>query len=194
MGVSEFDWLSDEEVGFHPAIEKGRTLALPVKRLRRPTELIKADKALSVQQRMFRDCILNTRSYKEAIDLFDKSYSTVDRTTAWRWRKLPKFVKALELGYQYMAECAGVTREKFLVQLEQIRDTAMTPRPILYRGEPTGFEEYDPASALKALDQQAKLAGFYGEEKTQVAVNLQIDFGSYGTDADIIEGEVVEAD
>ena len=158
---------------------------------RKPQKLIKAERALTPAQRIYLKCVVWTNSIHEANQKFRETGYDPDHSTLWRWRQSAKFKTALEHLYNHVCELHGISRESLIHRLEQIRDQAMTPTPILYRGKLTGFDEWQPTPALKAIETQAKLLGMYQEEKSNVSVDLKIDFGSYG---DTIDGEVVEQD
>jgi hypothetical protein len=69
----------------------------------------------------------------------------------------------------------------------------MELKPELFKGSPTGFFKRDLGHALTDLDQRNKMLGLYGDEKPDVAINLNIDFGAYG-DGAVIEGELADVD
>lgn len=187
----EFDWLEgheDKPIAVRPAGTVEQQVPTE-KRQKRPAALVRADRKLSLQQRVYRDCVVSTGSIREANERYRESGLEPSSAEALRrWRKKPEFVKAKQLAEEYLGQCLGVTRDGLVHRLEQIRDKAMEPVPKLWKGRPTGYTEYDPNSALKAIEQTAKLAGLYGEEQKAATFTLRLDFGSYG-DPEPIDGE-----
>jgi hypothetical protein len=69
-----------------------------------------------------------------------------------RWFQRPDFQLALGLMKRVYLDAAGLDPESVMLKAGKVYETAMTPQPILYMGEPTGFEEVDLSSAMRSVE------------------------------------------
>lgn len=186
--MSEFDWIDDsvEVKALAPVSASARK-----KKRTRSEELILAERALMPAQRAFLYLLIETPTMAAAHRrLRDAGYS-FDRSTLWRWRKSYKFAHALELAKNYALEQLGVNQGKILLDAEKIKELALEPTPVLWRGKPTGYHERELGTALQALELQRKAAGIGGDSAQAVQVNVDIDF-SGRVEHPLIEGEFIE--
>jgi hypothetical protein len=149
---------------------------------------------LPVQQRVAIRAMMSTSNKAEALRLLKKHGVEITRMTLDRWLKRTDFKEAL-----FRAECAvarNVSKENVLRKTEALLEEAMTPKPILYKGEHTGFEEVELGTATRLVELQGKAAGLFNDEhQTKVAVMVDIDFSGRKdapVDAQVIDGELVE--
>lgn len=187
----EFDWLETDEKMEAPAAQP--LAPLKPKRKRRPAELVKAEKALTPAQRYYVRCILESETLQRANRAFYDSGYKCDRVTLYRWRMHPKFIKALKLSQDYLFESLGLDKSKVMLDAEKLKQLALTPRPILHKGEYTGFDEIELGAALRALELQAKGVGIGNEDKQRVVVAIDIDFSGRRDDVGVtIDGELAD--
>lgn len=180
-------WLDgDEELVNVKAITEAAQRV--VKRTETQEAYIRAKRQLPPAHRILLEALLVCPSISEAYDVASEMLNRrFERTTFYRWRQNGSFKLAMELAQRALLEShEAFTREGATHRNEQVYQAAMEPKPVLYKGEPTGFFQRDLGHALTALDQRNKMLGLYKDEQRDVAVNLNIDFGSYG---ETIEGE-----
>lgn len=194
--MSDFDWLDGEQEGakeiVDAALDKVAPAPIKPRRKRRPAELIKAEKSLTPAQRYFARCLLESETIQQAQDAFRRSGYRVNRTTLYRWRKQPKFIKVLHLMQNYLFESLGIDKAKVMLDAEKIKENALTPRPILYKGEETGYDEIELGAALRALELQAKGIGIGTQESQRVVVAIDIDFTGRKEEPVDAEFEVID--
>lgn len=182
---SDLDWL--DEPPALPVKDKRTVKVAARKPKKRPPELIKAERALTMQQRLYLRWILETNTLAEADRRMKQAGYPADRSTLWRWRNKPEFIEALELMRDWQFKAAGFSKNKVLLDAEKIKEMALTPKPVLYKGEATGYDEVDLGAALRAAELQGKGLGLMDREQHGVVVNVDIDFS--GRADVIIEGE-----
>lgn len=199
---SDFDWLGSDDVDFSGPVVESKTVvakdpgkAIMQKRRRRPAELVRAERKLTPIQRFYARMLVETETITAAERrMVDAGYRT-DRSTYYRWRKLPMFVEAVHLMQDYLFECLGISKERVLNDAEKIKQMALTPQVILHQGKDTGFKEVQLGSALRALELQGKGVGLNDSGINRVEVNIDIDFSGrvdgidVKEDPDVIEGE-----
>lgn len=196
----EFDWLDDapaEKPADSRSAVTNADLAIATvsaerraKRVRRPSALVKAESAITSPQRYYLRCLIESETLKQANRAFHDSGYKYSRTTLHRWRQNPKFIKALHLAQDYAFEALGINRNKVLLDAEKMKELALTPRPVLYKGAYTGFDEIEIGAALRALELQAKGVGIGDGDKQRVVVAIDIDFSGRRDDVGVtIDGE-----
>ncbi len=199
---SEFDWLGNTDVDFSgPVTEPKKAVvvdpgkAVMAKRKRRPVELVRAERKLTPIQRFYARMLVETETIAAAERrMVDAGYKT-DRSTYYRWRKLPTFVEVVHLTQNYLFECLGISKERIMNDAEKIKQIALTPVAILHQGKDTGHKEVSLGTALRALELQGKGVGLNDSSINRVEVNIDIDFSGrvdgidVKEDPDIIEGE-----
>jgi hypothetical protein len=180
-------WL-DEDPEVQQVVAKTKTEL--VERTTTEKAYTAAKQRLTPLRRILLETTLVCPTVKEANDVFaDLSGKRYSRTTLHHWRKRTDFKLALELGQRAMMQSSeAFTKEGVMRRNEQIYQSAMEPK-----ADKNGFVSRELGHALTALDQRSKMLGLYGDEKPDVAINLNIDFGAYG-DGAVIEGELADVD
>ncbi len=190
----DFSWMDEEPVrstveSILPAI-----LKTPVnKKKKRPVALVRAERKLSVPQRFYLRLLCECETIAAADILFWNAGYVANRTTLYRWRlKTPRFVEAKHLMEEYIFACSGFSKEKILNDAEKIKEIALTPKPVLYKGRATQFKEVELGAALRALELQGKGIGLNDSETQRMQVNIDIDFSgriANKPEITVIEGE-----
>jgi hypothetical protein len=161
---------------------------------------VKAASALSYAQRLTIEALLHCLTKKDAIARLKAASIEVDDKVLSRWLKNTQFQEALQARSDQIA--ARVTKNSVLLNAQKIMEEALTPKPILHRGEATGFEEIQLGSALAANEQVGKILGaFNKDESGKQIVVIDIDFSGGNRPvqehvvggAPVIEGEFTEA-
>lgn len=104
---------------------------------------------------------------KRGIDLPDSSAVT-------RWFGRPDFKLALDLMKKLYLDTAGLDPDSVMLKAGRIHDEAMTPKPILYMGEPTGFEEIDLSSAMRSVEFLGKVHKMTTGDEAGTRVTLHV--------------------
>lgn len=160
------------------------------KREQRPVELIRAERKLPPAMRMYLRFVLESVTLAEAARKMHDAGFHFERTTLHRWRRRPDFIKAQELGNEYILKVVGINKARTLLDSEKVKQLALTPQPILYKGKRTGEVEVDLGAAMRAIEFQGKAVGIGNEEQRRVQVAIDIDF-SGRDEKPTIEGEVL---
>lgn len=192
----DFDWLDAET----PSTSKKITEKKNPKKItsngkdRRPRDLIVAERALRPEQRLYARFLVETRIEGEAEQKMQLMGYGFRDDVFYGWRRQPKFIRALNLLKQYTYESLAITREHVLLETENVRREAMTPKPILFKGEETGHEEIQLGAAMRALELQGKAVGLADPQNQGQVVNINIDFSGRSDDEPAIEGDFVNVD
>ena len=195
MTSSETDWLDAEPA---PAPQKpaakaeARTPRRATKKGKRPVALVRALRALTQEKRYFLQMLLESMTYREAEDRFiNAGYPKRDRATFWRWRQEPVFAEALGHAYEYQLQVSQLSKARLVSDAEKVKQIALEPKPILYKGRKTKHKEVDLGAAMRAVEFQGKAIGITDPDQRGVKVNIDIDF-SGRAEGVTIEGEVEE--
>jgi hypothetical protein len=93
----------------------------------------------------------------------------------------------------------NITKDGVIAKTQAVIEHSMTPKPILYKGKATGFEEVDVGAAIRALELQGKATGAWSDAQEKVAVSIDIDFSGRPVQLvdkppplEMIDGELVE--
>lgn len=202
---SDFDWLEAGDIDFSGPVKESKVAiankdpgkAIIRKRNKRPAELVLVERKLTPPQRFYARMVVETETYAAAERrMLDAGYK-FNRVTLYRWRQMPHLISAVHLGQNYLFERLGISKERIMSDAEKIKQIALTPQPILYKGKTTGYEEVQLSPALRALELMGKGVGLNEGERQRVQVNIDIDFSGRvdgvdvdtDTKANIIEGE-----
>lgn len=200
---NDFDWLGSGDVDFSGPVKESKIeianrdpgKAIMRKRKQRPKALVRAERKLTPVQRFYAKMLVETETIAAAERrMADAGYRT-DRSTYYRWRKMPVFVEAVHLMQDYLFDCLGISKQRILTDAEKIKQIALTPTAILHQGMDTGHTEVQLGTALRALELQGKGIGLSDSVINRVQVNIDIDFSGRvdGIDvkegSDLIEGE-----
>lgn len=148
-------------------------------RSQKKRELILATKALPLHQRLWLKA-LEANSYTDSIahGALMRQGFTYPLSTVRNWKGHVRFKKALDLSMSLAVD--DLSKDKILLNTQRVIDIALTPKPILYKGYETGYEEYDPTSALtglRMLGQHQKLWNENDASRVTLEIEL-IDFAS----------------
>ena len=181
--MSETDWIYDTS---KTAVAKKPRRAA---RTHRPKELILAERDLSLEQRYYLRMLTESTTFAEAERrMAAAGYTERVRETYWRWRQNPKFAVALGLTQDWVFQCSSISKSRLMLDAEQIKQEALTPKDILYKGEATGHKELELGTALRAVEFQGKGLGITDPDQRGVKVNIDIDFSGRAAGL-TIEGE-----
>lgn len=97
-----------------------------------------------------------------------------DSSAVTRWFHKPDFRIALDLMKKVYLDTAGIDPAGVLLKATQVYEKSMAPKPILYKGEPTGYEEYDPANAMRAVEFLGKVNRMTSGDEAGTRVTLNI--------------------
>jgi len=187
----EFNWLeSDGETEDVPG--KGIKVPKTHSKRNRPRELILAERKLDPLKRAYARFIVDAESIDQADKwLCEFAGRNYNRVTLYRWRRDDDFATAVRLMQDRVYDQTGINKARLLNDAEKIKQNALTPRPVLFKGEATGFEEQELGVAMRALEFQGKAVGINDNEGARVLVNVDIDFSGRADmpQATVIEGE-----
>jgi len=187
LDLDDFDWL-DAPTEKKAVVEKPKKPRRP----RRPAALIRAERQLSLKERFYLKLLIENTSVVAANKQMRAAGYTDPSHRFSRMKKKPVFAEALQLAQDYQVKCLGLNKEKILLDAEKIKEAALRPQPILYKGRDTGFKQQELGAALRAIELQSKaVPGFRDDEGQKVQVNIDIDFsGRPDVPSDnVIEGE-----
>lgn len=191
MDDEEFNWLeSDGETEDVPG--KGIKVPKTHSKRNRPRELILAERKLDPLKRAYARFIVDAESIDQADKwLCEFAGRNYNRVTLYRWRRDDDFATAVRLMQDRVYDQTGINKARLLNDAEKIKQNALTPRPVLFKGEATGFEEQELGVAMRALEFQGKAVGINDNEGARVLVNVDIDFSGRADmpQATVIEGE-----
>lgn len=103
-----------------------------------------------------------------------RGISLPDGSVITRWFQRPDFKLALDLMKKLYLDTAGLDPDSVLLKAGRIHDEAMTPKPILYMGEPTGFEEMDLSSAMRSVEFLGKVHKMTTGDEAGTRVTLHV--------------------
>jgi len=159
------------------------------KKSKREPALVVAERKLKPTQRFYARALLECDSYAHAERVMKLAGYPCERTTLYRWRCHPDFVKAFKLMQAEKVESLVVNKDKILSDAEKAKEIALNPKAILYKGVPTGHEEVNVGAYIRALELQGKAIGVGQDEGQKVQVNIDIDYsGRVEGSADVIDG------
>jgi hypothetical protein len=169
---------------------KRKSLLTKAQRAERAS-VAEAFRDLTFVQRVAVDALLSSPTRAGAVRRLQANGVEVDDKQIVTWMKQPRFHAALQARADQLA--ARVTKSSVIVNAKNLFEEAMTPKPILFKGDDTGFQEVELGAALQANEQMAKAIGaFVPEVSGKTVVVLDIDFSGrknpvqeiYAEDAD----------
>lgn len=138
--------------------------------------LVAAMRAITPVQRAYLrayiQCGCNRPAATRAIN--KRGISLPDGSTVTRWFARPEFKLALDLMKKLYLDTAGLDPDSVLIKAGRIHDEAMTPQPILYMGEPTGFEQVDLSSAMRSVEFLGKVHKMTTGDEAGTRVTLHV--------------------
>lgn len=174
---SDDDWLdapNEKPAGNTlPALPLGtRELAAAATAQERRAQFVSAWESLPEQQRVFlntwRECRFNTR--KTLRVLAGTSFGTA-KSTVYNWGANDAF----ELVRNALRDASVeeiLSRANLAARHDDIVEEALTPKPILYQGEHTGFEEIELGTAAKANETLLRLGGHLKDKDLEINVGI----------------------
>lgn len=134
-----------------------------------------ARRGLTVHQRLAVHALVMSTTTGEALKLLQSKGVAVDRTTLNRWFRGADFRAAVKAAEEAVA--VSITKHSVLRKTETLLEEAMKPRPILHKGEDTGFKEIELGTATRLVELQGKAAGLFQDESAmKIAVLVDVDF------------------
>lgn len=91
----------------------------------------------------------------------------IKKTAPTRWYNTSEIYAFVYDAMKARARAAVVDKDKLVLDAEFIRQQAMKPKPILYKGEATGFFENKPDTALRAVELLMKTQKMLGNDQEQ---------------------------
>jgi hypothetical protein len=168
--VSDDEWPSeDSSLGTTAPVLSATALQITD-----PTERIRAFESawekLSDAQKVWLTAFRQTNFHKrKALGLLGDR--APDQSTIFRWRSNEHFA-FLEKALKADLVKDVLERDRLVIRTDNIVEDALERKPILYMGQPTGFFENDPGTALKGNEQLLKLGGHLKEDVQQGGFTL----------------------
>jgi len=121
--------------------------------------LVKALQALNWRQRQWLQAFVEGGCTKRGAKkiLQDRLIDPPGDVTTARWQHRLDYNTALTLLKAHRAEQAGLDRDAIIIRTGEVLEDALTPKPILYMGEPTGYEEINGNVAMRAIEFAGKV-------------------------------------
>lgn len=142
-------------------------------------------------QRAAVEALMTTVSRADALSVLRQAGYEVNPRQLARWQKQRPFQAALEAREEELAKT--ISKNSVVKNANALLEVAMRPKPILYKGKHTGFEDVNVGAALTANEQLGKIAGaFVKDEAARVAVVIDIDFS--GRKEPVVEMPAIEAE
>ena len=138
--------------------------------------LVAAMRALRPVQRAYLRAYIQAGCNRPAAtrSINKRGISLPDGSVITRWFQRPDFKLALDLMKKLYLDTAGLDPDSVLLKAGRIHDVAMTPQPILYMGEPTGFEEVDLSSAMRSVEFLGKVHKMTTGDEAGTRVTLHV--------------------
>lgn len=161
------DWLDtgeDQQVATLPV-----QVPLPADYAERVALATQCWQQLSETQQIFlnaiRDARLNLRKASRI--------SGVSRSRHNEWMTIPAYSTVFSIWRVNASEDA-VNKDRLLARQDDIVETLLEPKPILYQGEHTGFEEVQASSAAKANETLMRSAGLLKDKDIEINVGVSV--------------------
>ena len=149
-------------------------LDLPPKQGNLVAALRKLSPAQRVYIRAFLEGGATKGGAKRVLRDWNKLHVLPNDSTVSRWQNNEKYLTAMSLLRNHYAGLAGLDKDSVLIKVGQVIEDAMTPKPILHEGRPTGFFEYEGNTALRGLEFAGKVNRMIGGEDGTTRVTLNI--------------------
>lgn len=138
--------------------------------------LVAAMRALKPVQRTYLRAYIQTGCIRSAATraLNKRGIGLPDSSAVTRWFGRPDFKLALDLMKKLYLDTAGLDPDSVMIKAGRVHDEAMTPQPILYMGEPTGFEQVDLSSAMRSIEFLGKVHKMTSGDEAGTRVTLHV--------------------
>lgn len=112
---------------------------------------------------------LRFHSFNKAATLraLEHSGDSVNRATIHRWTQEDEDFKLVLLAMKAVAREEVVDPDSLLLQANHIAEEALKPKPILHKGEATGFFEQNLGDALRATELVMKTQKMLGNDQEE---------------------------
>ena len=95
----------------------------------------------------------------------------LSRSTHKGWLHNTNYSTVMKLWLQ-VASGQAQDRDRLLVRQDEIVETLLTPKPVLYQGEHTGFEEVEAGAAARANETLMKAAGLLKDKEVDLNIGI----------------------
>jgi hypothetical protein len=138
--------------------------------------LVAAMRALKPVQRTYLRAYIQAGCNRSAATraLNKRGIGLPDSSAVTRWFGRPDFKLALDLMKKLYLDTAGLDPDSVMIKAGRVHDEAMTPQPILYMGEPTGFEQVDLSSAMRSIEFLGKVHKMTSGDEAGTRVTLHV--------------------
>lgn len=127
--------------------------------------------ALTDKQRIwlaaFRDNRLNARRTARATE--------IDRRSHAGWIRSSREYATIVRLWMGITGSEALDKDRLLARQDDIVETLLTPKPVLYMGAPTGFEEVEAGGASRANEVLMKAAGLLKDRDIEVNVGVALN-------------------
>ena len=155
---------------------RNKSRALPAGLPKAEESLVAALRALQPRQRLYLRAYLQAACSRASASrlLRQSNVEVPGPSVISRWFVNPHFFTALELLKKRYLATAGLDPSSVMLKAGKIYDVAMAPQPILYMGEPTGYEEVDLTNAMRAVEFAGKVNRMTTGDDGSTRVTLNI--------------------
>ena len=169
--MTDADWLDiDPPAPLLPAPSLPAVISIPSTFAERVALVEECWSRLTLAQRQFltmaRECRFNQR--RALRELGDAAPA---KNTVSRWMHNTDYLTVFRL-WQAIAGEGALDKDRLLLRQDDIVETLLTPKPILYQGAPTGFEEVDGSAAARANETLMKAAGMLKDKDVEINVGI----------------------
>jgi hypothetical protein len=180
------DWLTElapEQVReivtaavFDDASKQDVNAPMPVGLPPNEARLVVAMKALRPIQRTYLRAYVSAGCSRPAATraLNARRIALPDASVVTRWFQRPDFLRALDLMKKVYLDSAGLDPTSVMLKAGKVHEAAMTPQPILYMGEPTGYEQVDLSSAMRSIEFLGKVHKMTSSDEGGARVTLHV--------------------
>ena len=95
----------------------------------------------------------------------------ISKANHQKWKEDPDYATVLQI-WRGTAASEALDRDRLLVRQDDIVETLLTPKPVLYQGSDTGFKEVDGSAAARANETLMKAAGLLKDKEVEINVGL----------------------
>lgn len=95
-----------------------------------------------------------------------------DRRTHYNWERTNRNYATVVRLWRGAVGSQALDKDRLLARQDDIVETLLTPKPILYQGDHTGFEEVEAAAASRANEVLMKSAGLLKDKDLDINVGI----------------------
>lgn len=150
--------------------------------------------ALTRKQQIFLDSLQkHSFNIRATCRVLERTNDKVARTSIANWSRNNEDFKFCLKMLKAIKRKEVVDEETLLLRANDIAEQALTPKPILYQGKPTGFYENNLGHALSANEQLMKATGMLKGDKNDTRVMVRV-VNLAGAEEAVDEKSVLEAE